>query len=364
MIFNSRLFRRYQTVWTRSYLTSRYEGIGTAEEAFSLFYFETSDFGEQLQIFFGRANANTYANLLNEFSIGIEEMITAQLRRDTEAVQRAVDRLYRNTEERAAFLASINPYFNESQLQSMFAEYLRLTIEEANAFASHNYERDIATYDQLIALSDRIGYVFAEGLYDYITSGGEYVKDVETEECLTFEQMNAIYFIKMLWFDIITWTRSHMLSIVENVGNEEEIHMRLKLAADASSDAVRLIFGEEAGNASELHINLFIDLMDQFLDAQMEGDIEKVNESTRLLYQEAHAHAQFLASLNPAWEESIWDVILYDIVQNLINMSTALLEGNYTLQTDIFSSLLARAEEASKYLGEGIYQYIISQRKP
>jgi mannitol/fructose-specific phosphotransferase system IIA component len=45
-------------------------------------------------------------------------------------------------------------------------------------------------------------------------------------------------------------------------------------------------------------------------------------------------------------------------------MSTALLEENYTLQTDIFSTLLARAEEVSKYLGEGIYQYIISQRKP
>ena len=168
-------------------------------------------------------------------------MITTQLRGDTEAMQMAVNRLYRNTEERAAFLASIIPYIDEKEMQSMFAEYLRLTIEEANSFASHNYSRDIELYDKIILLKDRIGYVFAKALYDYITSGGECIKDLNPGECLTYEQMNAIFYIRMLFFEVVTWVRYHMLSVVEDIGNEEEVHARLRLVAKAYGDAMRMI---------------------------------------------------------------------------------------------------------------------------
>lgn len=358
MIYNARLSRRYQTVWIRAYIISRYEGIGTAEEAFGRLYLENSNFGDQLQIIFGRRAANTYSQLLNEFSVGIREMITAQMQGDTEAMQQAVDRLYRNVAERAAFLASINPYLNESQWKELLEGYLRLTIEEANSFASQNYVRDIAIYDELIAFSDLTGYVFAESLYNHITSGGQCKKDMMPEECITYEQMNAIFGISMLWFELITWIRSHMLSVVENLGNEEEIHTRLRLVADAFGNAMRIIFGEEAGDTTEQHINILIDLLDELIIAQMEGDIERVNEITGLLYQDAHDHAQHLASLNPAWEESAWEPLLFDMVKDLINMSTALLAGDYTQHMDIYSTSLARAETTSEYFAEGIYQYL------
>jgi hypothetical protein len=360
MIFNSRLFRRYQAVWTRVYITSRYEGIGTAEEAFGRLYLENADFADQLQIMFGHTHVNNYAQLLNEFSIGIREMITTQLRGDTEAMQMAVNRLYRNTEERAAFLASIIPYIDEKEMQSMFAEYLRLTIEEANSFASHNYSRDIELYDKIILLKDRIGYVFAKALYDYITSGGECIKDLNPGECLTYEQMNAIFYIRMLFFEVVTWVRYHMLSVVEDIGNEEEVHARLRLVAKAYGDAMRMIFGEEAGIVSEQDINLFIDLLDGLLVAQMEDNIDQINENSRLLYQVAHDHAQHLASINPAWKESRWDAILFDMIRSMVSMSTTLLAGEYALHMDIFATLLANAEAASEYFSEGIYQFMTS----
>lgn len=358
MIFNSRLFRRYQAVWTRVYLISRYEGIGTADEAFGRLYLENADFSDQLQIMFGHTNVNKYTQLLNEFSIGIREMVTAQLNGDTEAMQMAVNRLYRNTQERASFLASINPYLNESEMQSLLAEYLMLTIDEANSLASRNFSRDIENYDQIILLKDRIGYVFAEALYNYITSGGELVYDLEPEECLTYEQMNAIFYIRMLFFEVVTWVRYHMLSVVEDIGNEEEVHARLGLVAKAYGDAMRMIFGEEAGMVSERDIDLFIDLLDELLVAQMEDNIEKINENTRMLYQVAHEHAQHLASINPAWEESRWDAILFELIRSIVSMSTSLLAGEYALHTDIFSTLLGEAEEASEYFSEGISRFI------
>lgn len=357
MIFNARLFQRMLTVWTRIYLISRYEGIGTAEEAFGRLYLENMDFGDQLQILFGRINADRYSRLLNEFSVGIREMITAQLRGDTEAMQRAVDRLYRNKEERAAFLISINPYLDESQWQEMLTEYLRLTIEEANAFASHNYERDIALYDRLIALSDSMGYVFSEALYDYITSGGRCTNDLLPEQCLTYDQMNAIFGIRMLWFEIATWSRAYMLSKIKNIGNVEEVYARFRQVSDEFSNVMRAIFGEEAAVTVEQHVDLFIELLDALITAQMEEDTETADRSVKLLYQDARAHADFLGSLNPVWQGSEWETILYDIVRNLIDESIMLLSGNYAENQEIFATLLDKAEAASEYFARGIYQY-------
>jgi hypothetical protein len=79
MIFNARLFWRRLTTWTRVYIISRYMGIGTSEEAFSRLYIENLNFGELLQIVFGRQIANQFSGLLNQYTIGIRELITAEL---------------------------------------------------------------------------------------------------------------------------------------------------------------------------------------------------------------------------------------------------------------------------------------------
>jgi hypothetical protein len=71
----------------------------------------------------------------------------------------------------------------------------------------------------------------------------------------------------------------------------------------------------------------------------------------------AHEFAESLASLNPAWDEPVWESMLYDIIRNLIDESTSLLAGNYAMHLDIFSTLLDEAEAASDYFAQGLYQY-------
>lgn len=358
MIFNARLFWRRLTTWTRVYIISRYMGIGTSEEAFSRLYIENLNFGDLLQIVFGRQIANQFSGLLNQYTIGIRELITAELQENTEAVVQAVDRLYQNATDRAAFLASINPYFDEAQLRDFLGTYLRYTIEEANSFASGDYRRDIELFDRLTELSNQIGYVFTEGLYDYITSGVQCPNAIPSEQCLTFEQMNAIFGLRMLWFDLITWSRAYMLAKTKDIGNEAEVMVRFGQVADELGDMMVRVFGEEAAFVSEGLVDTFVVLMDGLISAQMAGDIEEVNRNTQLLYQNADELAAFMASVNPFWDETRWRTILYDILRNLIVESTTFLTGEFGLNLDVFSVLLDQAESASNYFAQGLYQYV------
>jgi len=238
----------------------------------------------------------------------------------------------------------------------MMEEYLRLTIEEANSFASHNYERDIALYDQLMMFGDRMGYLFAEAVYSYITSGGRVV-DLPADQCLTYDQMNAVFGIEMLWFEIITWARAYMLSKIENIGNVEEVYARFRQVAGEFGNVMRALFGEEVSVAAERLVNTFIEELDALITAQMEGNRDETNASTRGLYQTAHEFAELISTANPAWDESVWESILFDLVRNLIDESTTLLAGNYAMHLDIFARLLDQAEAASGYFARGLLQY-------
>ena len=125
LIFNSRIFMRRFTTWIRVYIISRYAGIGTADDSFERLYLEATELGGMLRIIFGRNISNSFTQLMRQLTIGSRELITAQLQGDTEAVQQNVDNLYKDTENIAAFLASINPYLNETEWRDMLGIYLR-----------------------------------------------------------------------------------------------------------------------------------------------------------------------------------------------------------------------------------------------
>lgn len=88
LIFNSRIFWRRFTTWVRVYIISRYRGIGTAEESFSRLYLEATDFGDMLRIIFGRNASNRYTQLQQGFTVGLRELISAQLAGNAEAFSR------------------------------------------------------------------------------------------------------------------------------------------------------------------------------------------------------------------------------------------------------------------------------------
>lgn len=367
LIFNMRIFWRRLTTWLRIYIISRYLGIGTAEVSFERLYLENLDFGDMLRILFSRSVSDRYSQLMNQLSIGFRELITAQLAEDFDAVRLSIDRLLQNADQIAAFLASISPYFNETEWSNLLRAYLQETMREASLFESQDYRMDIEYFDRLMTLSNTMGDTFAQALYSHITSGAENTDNLPPQDgqmCVTYEQMNLIHDIGMVWFDLIHWLRAYMLSRYRDVGNEEEVLERLQQVVDDYINNLNQFFGETPG-ANELHLqlNTYISLIDSLITAQMAGDTDAVGEITRQLYQNADDRAAAISSINPYWDEEEWRNRLYNNLRSTLDESTMFLTGDYARNLDIFSTLMAQAESSSDYLAQGLLYYL-AQNQP
>lgn len=82
LIFNMRIYWRRLATWTRIYFLSRYLGIGAPEVSFERLYIENQNFGDALRILFTRSISDEYSQLMNQFSIGFREFLTAQFEGD------------------------------------------------------------------------------------------------------------------------------------------------------------------------------------------------------------------------------------------------------------------------------------------
>jgi len=362
LIFNSRIYYRRLTAWIRAYLLGRYFGIGTAEELFVRLYSETLDLGNMLQIIHGRGDAERYSQLLSQFAIALRDTITAQLEGNTEEAVQQVNRLYQIAAERAAFIGVINPYASQTEYENLFEIYIQYVLEDANALATGDYGKDIALYDLLTAHTDTMGDAFAEGIYGFITSGMGEQQDLQPSEglqCITYDQMDAIFSIRMFWFEFVTWIRNYMLSRYRGIGNTEEVHARLLQVPVEYVNALRQIFGDKVPEDYVELFFTFIDLIDALITAQMENNTEEIDRITQLLYENADKRAAAITAINPVfWDEGEWRARLYNNLSSTMEESTAFLIGDYAGSIDIFSRLLDQAEDTSNYFAQGLLNYI------
>lgn len=364
LIFNSRIFWKKLGLWTREYIISRYTEIEMEEELFGRLYLESHDIGLWLKVLFGREATEKYAHNFDQNAIALRDLITAQLQGDQEAVIQNVNRLYQAADASAAHLATINPYCNEAEWRGMLRDNLRYTLEEANSLITNDFNADMEVYDRLSDMSIKLGDFFAQQLFDYITSGMQPAgpSPQNGPECITYEQMNEIYGVKMFWFELALWVRNYMLSRYEGVGNTDEASARLRQVLEDYVGRLRQFFGEHPGaDALMEELYTFQDLLSDLITAQMKSDAEETERITRLLYQNADDRAASVSSINPFWSQEEWKTMLYTNLRRTIEESASFMAGDYTKNIDTFNMLLNLAENASGYFAQGMFQYLTSR---
>jgi hypothetical protein len=365
LISNARIFFRRYTTWLRAYILSRYTGVGAPEELFGRIYLETSNFGDMLHFVLGLDNANQFTQMMNQFTFALRDLIDAQLAGNSQAVTENVNRLYQNANDTASFLASINPYFNEEEWKNLLRAYFQYTLEEANLFASGQFKNEIELFDRITGLTDQMGYSFAQAINDYITSGSQTNPALGTQQCLTLEQVNEIYKIRTIWFDLTTWTRNFMLSKFKGIGDVNDVHARLQQVPTDFVNTLKQFFGDlPIFESYQQALNEYVDLLDSLTTAMMEGNTDEINRIVQQLYRDADVRAEAFASLNPTyWDANNLRNRLYSNIRNTIDEATSLLRGDYARNLDIYSTLLDQAESISGYLAAGLIDYLNDQRK-
>lgn len=356
MTINMRIYYRRIINLTRIYMRNRYYNLGEPDVLFDRLYLEYLDNGDMLHLNFGRANKDEYTQLLGEFAITLRELISAQMEGNTEAINQNVQRLYNNVYTRADFLEEINPFWGADEYRYLFITYIQYLIRSANALSLGNLDEDIALYDPITELTNAMGDVFAEGVFNFITNG-KTIPAQEGEACITYEQMRILQNVIMFWFDFQVWLRNYMLSKYINIGDKETTYNRLKRVIADFGNELKNIYGEEFATDLTQKLNEYVDLVDEYTTAQMEGNNEEVNRIIPLLYQNTDARATMQA-VSTSLNEDEWKRRLRELqVQGIISQSTAILSGDISRSLDVFMALLDRAEAMSLFVAPGLFSY-------
>lgn len=361
MIFYARLYYRRILALTRSYMRNRYYSLGAEDVLFDRLYLESLDIGRLLQLNFGRARPETYSQYLSQFVIYLRDLISAQIEGNTEGINQNVQNLYDNINTRAAFLAAMNPYWSEAEYKTLLGTYVQGLIELANAYSSGNLNEVITIYDNLTEQTNNLGDAFAEGIYNYITSGSSIPA---SGPCITYEQMRRIQNIRMFWFDLMVWLRTYMIDKLLKLGNEDAVYNRIKKVIADYTNELKSIFGEKLGEDLAQYLYEYLELVDNYLNAQMAGNIDEINRIIPLLYQNAASRAALQASVNPLLSEEEWRNRLSNLqVRGIIDETTAILSGDIARSLDIFIDLLNQAESMSDYFAKTLFNYFIQIQK-
>ncbi|MDF2657100.1 MAG: hypothetical protein K0R19_3574 [Bacillota bacterium] len=169
LVFKIREHWREIATWTRAYLISKFVGVGYHQEVFSRLYDVPADMGSMFLLLFGNEIADQYVELLSEHVVLLRDYIDSIAAGDEAVANEKYAELYRNADERAAFLSSINPYWDETEWRNMLYTYLNLTFQEVRSFLTGEYRTNISIYDRLITHTENMGDYFTGGMYDYIT---------------------------------------------------------------------------------------------------------------------------------------------------------------------------------------------------
>ncbi len=149
LIKEYRLLWNQHAEWTRMAINAIIFSLPNQTEEVNRLLRNPVDFGKALQVFYGRAKARQFCQLLTEHLTLAAQMIEAMMAGDCVEAARIRRRWYQNGREIASFLACINPFWSYESWKRMFFEHLDFVERLATTLLSEAYQENIEVYDQL-----------------------------------------------------------------------------------------------------------------------------------------------------------------------------------------------------------------------
>lgn len=129
---------------------------------------------------------------------------------------------------------------------------------------------------------------------------------------ITNEQLNLINRLRKLWADQVMAIVTYILSTKYETEALQAVANELLRISEYFADVLRPFYGDEnAARFESLFSNhLFIGL--QLIKAIYRGFPRDIEEQHEKWYDTADSIAQFFSEINPNWQKSDWQKMLYD----------------------------------------------------
>lgn len=154
-IYHVRLLEKMNLVWeqhimwTHMLLISIAENLKDLDATQARLLQNPKDIADIFRVFYGDSVANTIQNLLTEHLVIGKELIVALKNNNQTQATILNKKWYKNADDIANALSSINPFYPKNEIQKMFYEHLQLTTDEVNFRLKGDYPADIKALDMV-----------------------------------------------------------------------------------------------------------------------------------------------------------------------------------------------------------------------
>jgi len=117
---------------------------------------------------------------------------------------------------------------------------------------------------------------------------------------------------------------------------------------------LRVFVGDEA---TEKYINLlsqYIILLQSLFIAQINNDVNSIDDLTKQIYQNTKERAALFAQMNPYWSQSEWITLMNAFTQMQIEEATTFLTRDFDRNIEIFDRILSLTTIMGDYFSEGL----------
>ncbi|MHB1152222.1 MAG: hypothetical protein ACYCWE_15945 [Eubacteriales bacterium] len=124
----------------------------------------TEDFSDALWKFYGYENAEKFKTLLKDHFMISTELLYDVKTGNNEEVNKNITKWYKNADEIADFLASVNPYWSKDEWQNMLHNHIRMLEEKAICKNPTQYDADTVNINETESQSYMMGDYMAAGI--------------------------------------------------------------------------------------------------------------------------------------------------------------------------------------------------------
>ena len=133
--------------WTRSFITSDIASLGDKEAVLERLLKNQDDIGNSIKPYYGEETGNKLAALLREHIQLAGQVLDAAKSGNQADLEKYNALWYKNADQIADFLSSINPKYSNQVLKDMLHKHLQFLTTQVTARLNSDWKKDIAAYD-------------------------------------------------------------------------------------------------------------------------------------------------------------------------------------------------------------------------
>lgn len=134
--------------WTRNFVVSDIANLEDKAEVLQRLLKNQDDIGNSIKAYYGEDAGNKLSALLREHIQIAGQVIAAAKTEVSDDFEKYNKLWYKNAEEIANFLSTINPKLSQKVLKDMFFTHLQLVTDQVTARLNKDWKADIAAFDK------------------------------------------------------------------------------------------------------------------------------------------------------------------------------------------------------------------------